>query len=391
MRTVVAYIPVRGGSKSIPRKNIRDLAGRPLLYWTLAAAAECPEIGRVYVGTDDAEIASVAEAFGHPKVSVVSRPAETATDTASTESALLDFAQRHDFDDVVLLQATSPLTTSADVTNALARVRASAADSLVTVVRQRRFLWREVGNGLAEAINYVPAKRPRRQEWSGFLAENGAFYISTRAGLLANRCRLHGKIALYEMAEETYFELDEPSDWLIMAGLLLSRSVTHKNSPSIKLVLTDLDGVLTDGGMYYGESGEELKRFNTRDGKGFELLRINGYHTGIVTGENTLLNARRAKKLRIDILEQGAEDKVSVIERLLGDRGLVWGNVAYIGDDVNDIEVMKRAGFTAAPADAEPAVLSIVNHVCKRNGGRGCFREFAEVIMMRSSTALPER
>lgn len=379
---LIAYIPVRGGSKSIPQKNIRPLAGRPLLHWTLAAATGSRAVERVFVGTDDAEIARVAHEFNHPKVVVVDRPAATATDTASTESALLDFARRHEFAHVALLQATSPLTTSLDLDAAWTRFAASGADSLVSVVRQKRFIWDEAQDGTVSPHNYNPLIRPRRQDWKGFMVENGAFYISTRAGLLASECRLHGTTIAHEMPEETYLELDEPSDWEIIARLLEHRmSPIQKPSGDIRIFLSDVDGVLTDGGMYYDNDGAELKKFNTRDGHGFGLLHAKSVLTGFVTGENTPINARRAAKIGVSILRQGARDKVACISDILHTHGLEWSHLAYIGDDMNDLEVLRRAGWSAAPADAEPTVRQIVHHVCARRGGHACVREFIDLIL----------
>jgi YrbI family 3-deoxy-D-manno-octulosonate 8-phosphate phosphatase len=379
---LVAYIPARGGSKSIPRKNIRLLAGRPLINWTLAAATESSAVDRVFVGTDSPEIAQVALDFGHPKVAVVDRPPETATDHASTESALLDFAGRHDFGHVALLQATSPLTTARDLDAAWASFCSSGADSLLSVVRQKRFLWNEAADGTVSPGNYHPGSRPRRQDWNGFLVENGAFYLCTRSGLLSSRCRLHGKTIAHEMAEESYLELDEPCDWDAIAHLLRSRSLRPAPSPrDIRIFLTDVDGVLTDGGMYYDASGDTLKKFNTRDGHGLALLRAGGVLTGFVTGEDTPINASRAAKLGISILAQGVRDKASRISEILRAHGLEWRHLAYIGDDVNDLEALRLAGWSAAPSDAEPAVREAVHHLCERPGGRGCVREFIDLIL----------
>lgn len=383
---IVAYIPARGGSKSIPRKNIQPLAGRPLLHWVLAAATGSRMIEKVYVGTEDAEIARVALAFGHPKVVVVDRPPETATDTASTESALLDFARRHDFGHVVLLQATSPLTESQDIDQAWERLVAQKADSLLTLVPQRRFLWSRQPDGSVTPQNYQPAKRPRRQDWDGFLVENGAFYISSRELLLGSGCRLHGKIAAHVMPELSYYELDEPDDWTIVARLLNRRRQAEARRSGIKIFLTDVDGVLTDGGMYYDSDGDALKKFNTRDGHGLGLLQARGILTGLVTGEDTPINARRAAKLGVSILVQGAKDKVGRISEILRTHGLEWRQLAYIGDDLNDLEALRRAGWSAAPADAEPLVQETVHHVCQRPGGRGCVREFINLILQDQET-----
>ena len=149
----------------------------------------------------------------------------------------------------------------------------------------------------------------------------------------------------------------------------------------IRLFATDVDGVLTDAGMYYSESGDEWKKFNTRDGMGIKLLQKAGLVTAIVTQERTRLVARRAEKLAIPELHQGVMDKLSVIRDMAMRHGLSLRQVAYIGDDVNDIEALQAVGFSAAPADGLPQVLEIVDHVCRQKGGEGAVRELAEMIL----------
>jgi YrbI family 3-deoxy-D-manno-octulosonate 8-phosphate phosphatase len=381
----IAFIPARGGSKSIPRKNIKALAGRPLLHWVLDAAAGCELIDRVCVATDDVEIADCVRAHGSDKVEAVPRSAETASDTATTESAMLEFARDHAFECMVLIQATSPLLRREQLVEAIRHYRSSGADSLVSVVRQKRFMWTRA-DGKALPVNYDPRRRPRRQDFDGYYVENGAFYITSRDSLLASGCRLSGKMTLYEMPEETYFELDEPGDWEIVEGLLRNRNQGLRAAPGglqreVRLVATDVDGVLTDAGMYYSESGDELKKFNTRDGKAFELLRQQGIQTAIITSENTKLVERRARKLKIDHLMQGVEDKAGALRTLCQSLGIDLRNVAYMGDDLNDLEVLQIVGYSACPADAAAPVKSVVQHVCSRRGGEGCLRELVEVIL----------
>jgi YrbI family 3-deoxy-D-manno-octulosonate 8-phosphate phosphatase len=149
----------------------------------------------------------------------------------------------------------------------------------------------------------------------------------------------------------------------------------------IRLFATDVDGVLTDAGMYYSESGDEWKKFNTRDGMGIKLLQKAGLVTAIVTQERTRLVARRAEKLAIPELHQGVMDKLSVIRDMAIRHGIPLRQVAYIGDDVNDIEALQAVGFSAAPADGLPQVLEIVDHVCRQKGGEGAVRELAEMIL----------
>jgi len=149
----------------------------------------------------------------------------------------------------------------------------------------------------------------------------------------------------------------------------------------LRLFATDVDGVLTDAGMYYSESGEELKKFNTRDGMGIKLLQAAGLVTALITMEETKLVTRRAEKLAIPEVHQGARDKLAVMREMVARHGLTLQQVAYIGDDVNDLEVLNAVGFSAAPADALPAVRNSVDYVFRQKGGEGAVREVADLIL----------
>ncbi|WP_044173323.1 KdsC family phosphatase [Flectobacillus major] len=153
----------------------------------------------------------------------------------------------------------------------------------------------------------------------------------------------------------------------------------------IKLLITDCDGVLTDAGVYYGEQGEVLKKFNIRDGMGVERLRKNNIATGIITGELSPSVKKRAEKLQITELHLGIKDKLQVLNQILVNKNLLPENIAYIGDDINDLEIMQHVGLKACPADAMPAVKAVVDYQCQLKGGEGCFREFAELILDRQA------
>lgn len=381
MRTV-AFIPVRGGSKSIPKKNIKYLAGRPLLHWTLEAALDAQCIDVVYVSSDSDAILEVARAFGDERVLPVQRPAEWATDTASTEDALLDFAQKFEFDRVVLIQATSPLTSAADIDGAMQKMNEQKADSLVTVTHEHRFRWKKDSAGGVLADNYDPRARPRRQDWEGELIENGAFYITSRDGLLRSSCRLNGQVAYWKMPVHTAFEIDTPDDWEILGTLVTARKgQVHDKIGPFKLLVTDVDGVLTDAGMYYGPEGEALKKFNTRDGMGTAIWRESGRDIAIVTGEDSLAVARRAEKLKIEELHLGVKDKLPLVRHLANARGISMQEVAYMGDDLNDLEVMQEVGFAACPADAHSRIRGISRLVTQKKGGEGCLREVVDWLL----------
>ena len=217
----VAFIPARGGSKSIPLKNIKPIAGKPLIHWTIEAALGCSRIDKVYLSTDSNEIREVAEQIKDERLEVIDRDPSTATDTATTESAMFDFAKDHDFDNIILIQATSPLLTSKQLSEAIEKYEKSGAESLLSVVRQKRFIWKQHLPENVHPTNYNVLHRPRRQDFEGFLVENGAFYITNRFSLEQTECRISSDINFYEMPESTYFEIDEPTDWIIVEQLLI--------------------------------------------------------------------------------------------------------------------------------------------------------------------------
>lgn len=160
-----------------------------------------------------------------------------------------------------------------------------------------------------------------------------------------------------------------------------SRGISRIKLERIRLFATDVDGVLTDAGMYYSESGDEWKKFNTRDGMGIKLLQKAGLITAIVTQERTKLVARRAEKLAIPEVHQGAMDKLSVVREMAARNGVMLDQVAYIGDDINDLDTLKAVGLSAAPADGLPQVLAVVDYVCRKKGGEGAVREVIDMIL----------
>lgn len=153
---------------------------------------------------------------------------------------------------------------------------------------------------------------------------------------------------------------------------------------AIRLVVSDVDGVLTDAGVYYSGAGEELKRFSMRDGMGVELLRDAGIATAWMTREHSPIVAARAKKLRIEQLWSGQQDKREALPQLVTELGLPLQAVAYIGDDVNDLGVLgwvAEAGLAVCPADAVPKVAMVAHFVTSARGGHGAFRELCDLIL----------
>ena len=149
----------------------------------------------------------------------------------------------------------------------------------------------------------------------------------------------------------------------------------------IKLLAMDVDGVLTDAGMYYSENGDELKKFNTRDGKGIELLRQAGIKTAFITSEQTRLVERRAAKLKIDEVCQGERDKLAALKPIMSRHGLNYEDIAYIGDDINDLEIMRKVGLAITVADGLPENQAVAHYVTKAKGGEGAIREVSMLIL----------
>lgn len=383
----VAFIPVRGGSKSIPLKNVKEICGKPLVYWVAKAACECKYIDKVYIATDSKIIKDTILSFcsesgkTFEKIEVIGRSEESASDTASTELAMLEFANCYDFTNIVLIQATSPLLVADDLDNGFVIFNINGTDSVLSAVRQKRFNWNIDENGDAIPTNYDVFHRPRRQDFDGYFVENGAFYITSKKSLLESHNRISGNIKISEMNENSFFEIDEPSDFEILEKLMHRNFESKPDFNEIKMVLTDCDGCLTDGGMYYSEKGDELKKFNTRDGMAFSILKKKKIFTGLITGENVELNKRRVEKMQLDIYIPNCKDKYQAIKKICSHYNISKNNVAYVGDDINDIEALRNVGYSCCPSDACEAVKKSVKHILNCKGGEGVIRELTSLLV----------
>ena len=216
---VIAFIPVRGGSKSIPLKNIKPLAGKPLVCWNIEALERCPTIDKIVVATDSNDIWDVVSSRNYVKTELYRRLPENACDTASTESVMLEYIHyaKLPVDTIfMLVQATSPMTQTCHFQEALMLYAEGKYDSMLTCVRNYRFFWSEDG----ESLNYDYRNRPRRQDFKGVLMENGAFYLNIVSNIMRDGNRLSGKIGIYEMPAYTATEIDEPDDWQILEQLM---------------------------------------------------------------------------------------------------------------------------------------------------------------------------
>lgn len=375
-----AIIPLRKNSKGIPGKNKKKMLGRPLFSWVLTAAI-FSELDEVYVFTDDEDIINYInrEYFWSSKVKALLRNDQNASDTASTESVLLEFATavNNDFDILCLLQATSPMTTSEDINRTLNEIAENKKDAALTVVNTHRFIWNSDGT----PQNYDVFKRPRRQDFDGLLIENGAVYATTKEAFLNSKNRVSGSIGLIKMPEESLVEIDSLSDWEIVENLLADRQKKKKIHQKIEYLVLDVDGVFTDGCVYYDAEGEMAKKFDMRDGMGLEIIRQNQVEVIVMTSENSELVAQRMKKLQIKHTFLGVKDKFSFLTQFLLDRNSSFGAVAYVGDDVNDLANICSVGWSFTPSDATNIVKANADYVLTQASGAGAIRETCEILI----------
>lgn len=384
----VAIIPARGGSKGIPGKNLRRVAGIPLVAYAIRAARSARSISRVVVSTDSDSIAAVAQAEG---AEVIRRPAELSGDTASSESALLHALEYLETSEgyrphlVVFLQCTSPLTRPDDIDAAVATLQREQADTVFTASRFHGFLWRKDEQGAAQGVNHDQGFRPRRQDRSPEFLENGAVYVMKADAFRKARNRFFGKTVISEMPPERSLEIDEPADLDRVAdGLarqepamdLLRRRLAER---PIKALVMDFDGVLTDNLVVVNARGNESVVCSRADGLGLARLRGRPLQIVVLSAEENPVVAARCAKLQLEC-RQGIADKAAALENWCREKGITPAEVLFVGNDVNDLECLERAGIGVIPSDAHPAVLSSGAIRLRRPGGRGAVREICDAL-----------
>lgn len=374
----IGFIPLRKGSKGIPNKNQRKMVGRPLFTWVLGEAI-FSDLDEVIVYTDDEGIVEFVknEYQWTDKVKALLRSKESASDTASTEFAILEFCEsiNYNFSQFCLLQATSPFTRREDINACLNRLQEDF-DSALTVVKTHRFLWSKEG----KPLNYNPLNRPRRQDFEGLLVENGAVYACRTEVLKKYKNRIGENVAVVEMPEESLYEIDSETDWTVVENLLIERQKRQKQSQKISHLVLDVDGVFTNGTITYTKDGEHTKSFDMRDGMGLEILRQFGVEIMVMTSEHSPLVAKRMEKLRIEQVFLGVKDKFTRLNQIILETGITLGNVAYVGDDVNDLSNLCSVGWALTPLNATDVVKQHADIVLSKNSGAGAIREACQFI-----------
>lgn len=380
---IIAIIPARGGSKSIPRKNIIDFCGKPLIAWSIEQACGSKYIHDVYVSTEDEEIARVSRQYG---AKIIWRPLELAADTSSSEEALLhaisELEKTREIDVVVFLQATSPLREVGDIDTAIEDFFAKQADSLVSASIQHFCVWGNEGGSL-KSITFDYKNRGRRQDREPCYLENGSIYIFKPEIIKKYNNRLGGNMTFYAMPSWKSYEIDNIED-LETCEYYMQKKIL-KNSPSelvmenIKLLVYDFDGVMTDNKVALREDGLESVVVNRSDGLAIEIIKRAGISQIILSKEKNRVVEARANKLGIPVL-QGVDDKKGILVAYCNENNIQLENVVYIGNDINDIGAMMMVGYPVCPADAYEEVKNISKIILGVKGGDGVVRALLKYI-----------
>ncbi|WP_105385824.1 acylneuraminate cytidylyltransferase [Neorhizobium alkalisoli] len=384
---VVAIIPARGGSIGLPGKNIKPLNGVPLLGRTVLAAKNAKSVSEVYVSSDSLEILAVGKNYG---AIPILRPEELSGSTASSESALLhalDFAGGKNIEPpeiVVFLQCTSPFVSSGQIDKVVSQLLDEDASSAFAAVEDHGFIWSIGDDGLAEGVTHDHTKpRQRRQDMKPRYRETGAIYAMKVLNFLEDKNRFCGKTILVP-CEMHPLEIDSPQDWAVAEALVSIfdpiKIAQKKPAKKLKALVTDFDGVHTDDLVIVNQDGSESVRCSRSDGMGLEILRKAGLKLLILSREENPVVRTRANKLRMDV-QHHVLDKMSGMTTWRLENNLEWDEIAYIGNDINDLECMEKCGLSFAPSDAHHDICKIADIVLTRPGGKGALRELSEYLI----------
>ncbi|XP_034412762.1 N-acylneuraminate cytidylyltransferase A isoform X2 [Cyclopterus lumpus] len=388
---MAALILARGGSKGIHLKNIKMLAGVPLLGWVLRAAVDSDMFDSVWVSTDHDEIEKVAKSWG---AKVHRRSPQVSKDSSTSLETIQEFIRINPEVDVVChIQATSPCLHPFHLKEALEMITEQGFDSVFAVVRRHQFRWKEVKKGSGEItkpFNLDPANRPRRQDWDGELSENGSFYFATKD--IVNKGLLQGgKLAYYEMLPEYSVDIDVDIDWPVAEQRVLRYGYFGRATPEVvRLMFCNVSGCLTEGRIFLSNSGEEMVSFHTRDTTGIRMLQKEQMEVVLLTSKldsvSRSLADKLAKRTGCEVVEVG-EEPLDDLKPMVEQRKLEWKDVAYMGVDAQDVKCLNLAGLSAVPRDAPVVAVNATKYTCHHAGGAGALREFAEHILLQKEKA----
>lgn len=378
---LAAVILARGGSKGIPLKNIKSLAGIPLVAWVIRACIDSDAFDSVWVSTDHERIAEIATQWG---AKVHRRSPEVARDQTSSVETLQEFAfHRQEVDAVGMIQCTCPTLHPEDLVKPCDMLR-SGYDSVFAVTRVHRFRWKEVDPAKGEItvpLNINPAQRPRRQDWPGELVENGSYYFCTRE-MLDTGNNMGGKVAYVEMSAEHSSDIDTPLDWEEVEQRIMKYGYHGRQKRDvIKMVVVNADKALLDEQVFVTGDGQPLFSYSSNDISSLKILMNRGVRIRLISGQDVPAIHHIAKMVACP-LQINCQDAVKRITEWMEEETppLKWSNVAYIGGDLSDVPVLSKCGFGFTCEDAEYLCIQRCCYVSKRRAGRDAVRDIAHYM-----------
>ncbi len=372
----ILIIPARGGSKGIPKKNLEKVNGISLIERSIRTALKS-NVDEIIVSTDDKEISEVALKYG---VLLHKRSTENSGDTASTESVISEvideFEKNWTAEPVIgFYQVTSPFVSTSTINECFAM--AEKGFSAFSAKLFHGFVWEKLDNW--KPVNHPANFRPRRQELTQKVVETGAIYCFPLTEFRKKNFRICSEPKPILVEGITGIEIDD-LDELKLANLLASQysnmDFEFDKIKIPKIIFTDFDGCLTDDKVNLNYFGKETVRVNRKDGLAVKRLRKMGIEVVIATSEKNEIVQLRANKLKIEAL-RSLDNKAEALSDYLAGRSLTWGDVWYIGNDVNDLESLAKAEISFCPLDASPEVFSVSKVVLSRRGGDGVLSEIA--------------
>jgi N-acylneuraminate cytidylyltransferase len=400
---VLAIIPARGGSKGIPRKNVKDFAGYPLIAYSILAGIQSTLVTRTIVSTDDDEISAVAREYG-AEVPFI-RPEELARDNTTDfpvyKHALEWLSEHEDYrpDVVVQLRPTSPIRPLSCVDDAVSLLLVNpTADSVrgVVMAAQNPFkMWRIEPEGRMIPLVGIPGitepYNAPRQVLPDVYWQTG-HVDAIRPHVILDKQSMSGRVILPLIIDSKYtVDLDNPSDWRVAETLIRDGGLTFVDPANqrrtlprkIKLLVMDFDGVLTDNRVWVNQNGEETVAANRSDSLGLALLKERRkVESLVISKERNPVVEARCRKINLPVL-QGIDDKATILKQYLAEKGIDPKEVVYIGNDTNDLPCFPIVSFAFAPADAQPEVQRKADWVLENQGGRGAVRELCDILISR--------
>ena len=379
---IVAFVPAKGVSGRIKEKNLETILGVPLFLWAANNLNRVLPKNDIYIDSESEKILSLAHLKGF---NTIQRSLSLASNATNGDELMLWQASQVDAD--VYIQHLPPMVFLKEKTirTAIEKIE-KGCDSAFGVAKKKLYLWEN------NRPCYDPHNLPNSITLPTVTIEGMGFYVTTKTSLQKTKLRIGNNFEMIELDMFEEIDIDCPEDIeyarVVAKGLGCNSEYTSgiwqtSDAEDIKFLVLDVDGVLTDGGMYYTEAGDEFKKFNTKDGMAIKLLMDQGIQVGLLSsGFNKNLINRRADLFGIPKVYVGSQNKVKVLDEWLAQMNLNYNQVAYIGDDINDVKIINKVGLSACPSDAMDMVRNNVDVVLKEKGGNACVREFVEHFLL---------